>query len=130
MWPNQVSNPGPLALESDAGWGVLSWAEVDWRCRCTKIFAKIFLNLEIYYIVSKKLVDFFFHVMSSQTTLYIAQMQHMYDFLQTLFHTAILGGEETVMKISTKCNRCNLFQTMSELSARLAYCHAYRFCTS
>ena len=37
----------------------------------------------------------------------------MYDFLQTLFHTAILGGEGTVMKISTKCNRCGLFQTIS-----------------
>ena len=46
----------------------------------------------------------------------IAQMQCMYDFLQTLFHTAILGGEGTVMKTSTKCNQCGLFQSMSELS--------------
>ena len=56
-------------------------------------------------------------------TSYIAQMQYMYDSSQTLFHTAILGGEWTVMKISTKCNRCNLFQTMSELSAWPACCH-------
>ena len=27
-------------------------------------------------------------------------MQYMYDSRQTLFHTAILGGEWTVMKIS------------------------------
>ena len=56
----------------------------------------------------------FFHIISPQTTSNIAQMQYMNDFLQTLFH--ILGGERTVMKISTKCNRCDLFQTMSELS--------------
>ena len=61
--------------------------------------------------------------MSSQITSYIAQMQYMYDSSQTLFHTAILGGEWTVMKISTKCNRCDLFQTMSELSAWPACCH-------
>ena len=54
---------------------------------------------------------------------YIAQMQYMYDSSQTLFHTAILGGEWTVMKINTKCNRCNLFQTMSELFAWPACCH-------
>ena len=59
---------------------------------------------------------FFFHIESSQTLSYIAQMQYMYDFLQMLFHTAILSGEGTVMKISTKCNRCDLFQTISELS--------------
>ena len=59
----------------------------------------------------------FFHIVSSQTTSYTAQMQYMYDSSQTLFHKAILGGEWTVMKISTKCNRCDLFQTMSELSA-------------
>ena len=47
----------------------------------------------------------FFHIVSSQTTSYIAQMQYMYDSLQTLFLTAILGGELTVMNISTKCNR-------------------------
>ena len=44
-------------------------------------------------------------------------MQYMYDSSQTLFHMAILGGEWTVMKLSTKCDRCDLFQTMSELSA-------------
>ena len=38
-------------------------------------------------------------------------------------HTAILGGEWTVMKISTKCNRYDLFQTTSELSAWPACCH-------
>ena len=65
----------------------------------------------------------FFHIVSSQTTSYIAQMQYMYDSSQTLFHTAILDGEWTVMKISTICNRCNLFQTMSELSAWPACCH-------
>ena len=59
----------------------------------------------------------FFHIVSSQTMSYIAQMQYMYDFLNTLFHTAILGGEGTIMKISMQCNRCDLFQTMSELSA-------------
>ena len=46
----------------------------------------------------------------------IHQMQYMYDFLQTLLHTAILGGEGTAIKISTKCNWCGLFQTVSELS--------------
>ena len=60
-----------------------------------------------------------FHIVSPQTMPYIAQTQYMYDFLQTLFHTSILGGEGTVMKIDTKCNRCGLFQTMSEL----ACCH-------
>ena len=45
------------------------------------------------------------------------------DSSQMLFHTAILGGEWTVMKISTKCNRCDLLQTMSELSAWPACCH-------
>ena len=57
-----------------------------------------------------------FHIVSPQTMSYIAQMQYMYDFLQTLFRTAILCGEGIVMKISMKCNRCGLFQTMSELS--------------
>ena len=47
---------------------------------------------------------FFFHIVSSQTMSYIAQMQYMYDSSQTLFHMAILGGEWAVMKISTKCN--------------------------
>ena len=37
-------------------------------------------------------------------------MQYMYDSSQTLFHTAILGGEWTVMKISTKCNRAIYFK--------------------
>ena len=77
-------------------------------CRSTKIFAIIFINLEIYYTVPKKLVDFFFHIVSLQTASYVPQMQYMYDCLQTLFHTAILGGEGTVMKISTKCNRCHV----------------------
>ena len=62
----------------------------------TKLFAIIYLNLEIYYIVREKL---------SNITSYIAQTQYMYDSSQTLFHTAILGGEWTVMKISTRCNR-------------------------
>ena len=67
MWLNRVSNPGPLALESDVRWGGgLSWADVDWRCRCTKIF----LNLEIYYIVPKKLVDFFFSMLCPRKQLY------------------------------------------------------------
>ena len=65
---------------------------------------------------NQEIVRIFFHIVSSQTTSYIAQMQNMYGFLQILFHTAILGDEGTVMKISTSCNRCNLFQTMSELS--------------
>ena len=89
---------------------------MNWRCRSTKIFAIVFLNLEIYCIVPKKLGDILFHIVSPQTMSYIAQMQYMYDFLQTLFHTAILGGEGTVMKIRTKCNPCGPFQTMSELS--------------
>ena len=91
---------------------------VNWRCRSTNIFSIIFLNFEIYCIVPKKLGDILFHIVSPQTMLYIVQMQcmYMYDFLQTLFHTAILGGEGTVMKISTKCNRCGLLQSMSELS--------------
>ena len=56
----------------------------------------------------------FYDTVSSQTTSYIAaQMQYMYDFLQTLFHKAILGGEGTLIKVSRKCNRCDLFLTMS-----------------
>ena len=85
-----------------------------------KTICNIYLNLEIYYIVRCQI---FFHIVSSQTTSYIAQMQYMYDSSQTLFHTAILVGEWTVMKISTKCNRCDLFQTMAELSAWPACCH-------
>ena len=76
---------------------------------CNTIF-----KLGNYYIVREKL---------SKTSSYIAQMQYMYDSSQTLFHTAILGGEWTVMKISTKCNRSDLFQTMSELPAWPACCH-------
>ena len=90
---------------------------MNWRCRSTKIFAIIFLNFEICCTVPKKLGDILFHIVSPpQTMSYIAQMQYMYDFLQKLFHTAILGGEGTVMKISMKCNQCGLFQTMLELS--------------
>ena len=63
-----------------------------------------------------KMGDILFHIVSPKTKSYIAQMQYMYDFLQTLFHTAILGGEGTVMKSKYGCNRCGLFQTMSELS--------------
>ena len=80
------------------------------------MFAITFLNLEIYCIVPKKLGDILFHIVSPQTMSYIAQMQYMYDFLQTLFQTAILGGEGTVIKISMKCNRCGLFQTISGVS--------------
>ena len=94
---------------------------MNWCCRSTKIFAIIYLNLEVYNIVREQLSNIF-HIVSSQTTSYIAQMQYMYDSLQT-FHMAILGGEWTVMKISTKCNWCDLFQTMSELSTFPAYCH-------
>ena len=65
----------------------------------------------------REVVEYFFHIVSSQTTSYIAQMQYMYDSSQTLFHTAMIGGEWAVMKISTKCYLCYLFQTMSELSA-------------
>ena len=86
------------------------------RCRSTKICAIILFNFEIDCIVPKKLGDILFHIMSPQTTSYIAQMQYMYDFLQTLFLMAILGGEETVMKINMKCNWCVMFQTISELS--------------
>ena len=71
---------------------------MNWRFRSTKIFAIIFLNFEIYCIVPKKLGDILFHIVSPQTMSYIAQMQYMYDFSQALFHTAILGGEGTVMK--------------------------------
>ena len=60
-----------------------------------KIFAIIFLNFEMYCIVTKKLGDILFHIVSPQTMSYIAQMQYMYDFLQTLFHTAIHGGKGT-----------------------------------
>ena len=60
---------------------------VNWRRRSTKLFAIIYLNLEIYYIVREKLSNIF--IVSSQTTSYIAQMQYMYDSLQMLFHTAI-----------------------------------------
>ena len=89
------------------GEGVLSWAEVDWLCRSTKIFCNnIFKHGNLLHYTQEV----------AQITLYIAQMQYMYDFLQTLFHTAILGDEGTVMKVSTKYNRCDLFQTMSELS--------------
>ena len=70
----------------------------------------------MYCIVPKKLGDILFHIVSPQTMSYIAQMQCMCGFLQTLFHTVILGGEGTVMKISTKCNRCGLFKSMSEFS--------------
>ena len=80
------------------------------------MFAIIFLNFKIYCIVHQKLGDILFHIVFPQTMSYIVQMKYMYGFLQTLFHTAILGGEGTVMKISTKCNRCGLLQTMSELS--------------
>ena len=72
---------------------------------------------------TREVVEYFFHIVSSQTASYIAHMQYMYDSSQTLFHTAILGGEWTVMKLSTKCNRCDLFQTMSGLSAWPACCH-------
>ena len=61
----------------------------------------------------REVVEHVFHIVSSQTMSYIGQMQYMYDSSQKLFHTAILGGEWTVTKISTKCNRCDLFQTMS-----------------
>ena len=64
----------------------------------TKIFAIIFLNLEIYNIVLKKLSSVFFILCPPIQRTYIAQMQYIYDSLQTLFHTAILGGEGTVMK--------------------------------
>ena len=98
------------------GEGVLSWAEVDWLCRSTKIFCNNIFKHENLLHYTQEVGRYFFHVVSSQITLYIAQMQYMYDFLQTLFQTAILGDEGTVMKVSTKYNRCDLFQTMSELS--------------
>ena len=82
---------------------------MNWRCGSTKLFVIIYLNLEIYYIVREKLSNIFSYCVLAKTS-YIAQMQYMYDSSQTLFHTAILGGEWTVMKISTKCNRCDLFQ--------------------
>ena len=56
---------------------------------CNNIF-----NFGNLLVVPKKLVNFFFHIVSSQTTSYVAQMQYMYDFLQTLFHTAILGDDD------------------------------------
>ena len=101
---------------------------MNWRCRSTTIFAIIFLNFEIYCAVPKKLGDILFHIVSPQTMSYIAEMQYMYYLWKTLFHTAILGGEGTVMKISTKCNRCDLFQTMSKLSERLDCSHTDWFC--
>ena len=82
--------------------------------RCYTVILAI--NFEIYCIVPKKLGDILLHIVSQQTMSYIAQMLYMYDFLQKLFHTAILEGDGTVMKISTKCNQRGLFQTMSELS--------------
>ena len=42
-----------------------------------KTICNIYLNLEIYYIVREKLSNIFFHIVSSQTTSYIAQMQYM-----------------------------------------------------
>ena len=71
---------------------------------------------------TREVVEYFFILCPRKTTSYIAQVQYMYDSSQT-FHTAIVGGEWTVMKISTKCSRCDLFQTMSELSAWPACCH-------
>ena len=63
-----------------------------------QVYKNIYNNIFklLYYIVSKKLGNIFFHVLSPQTTSYIAQMQYMCEFLQKLFHTAILGGEGTV----------------------------------
>ena len=63
-----------------------------------QVYVNIFL--EIYHVVPKKLVEFFFtyRIVSSQTRSYMAQKQYMYDILQILFHMAILGGEGTAMK--------------------------------
>ena len=104
---------------------------MNWPCRSTKIFAIVFLIFEIYCIVPKKLGDILFHIVSPQTMSYNAQMQYMYDFLQTLFHTAVLDGKGTVMKISTKCNRCGvsnhvriiLMTSLFAFSCRLAQHH-------
>ena len=57
------------------------------------------------------------------------KQRHTSHRCSTCMTPRILGGEWTVMKISTKCNRCDLFQTMSELSAWPACCHTDRFCT-
>ena len=73
---------------------------------------------------TREVVEYFF-ILCSRKQCHTSQMQYMYDSSQTLFHTAILGGEWTVMKISTKCNRCDLFQALSELSAWPACCHTH-----
>ena len=56
MLPDRVSNPGPLTYEP----GALPIAlRGPARCRSTKLFAIIYLNLEIYYIVREKLSNIF-----------------------------------------------------------------------
>ena len=63
MLPDRVSNPGPLTYESGALPIALrgpAWLVHELALQVYKIFAIIFLDLKIYYIVPKKMVEFFF----------------------------------------------------------------------
>ena len=62
---------------------------INWCCRSAKIICNRIFKLGNLLHSTQESYRFFFHIGSSQTTSYIGQC--MYDFLQTFFHTAILG---------------------------------------
>ena len=57
---------------------------------------------------TREVVEYFF-ILCSRKQRHTSHRCSTCNSSQTLFHAAILGGEWTVMKISTKCNRCDLF---------------------
>ena len=50
---------------------------VNWRCRSTKLFAIIYLNLEIYYIVREKLSNIFSYCVLANNVIHRTDAVHV-----------------------------------------------------
>ena len=50
---------------------------VKWRCRSTKLFAIIYLNLEIYYIVREKLSNIFSYCVLTNNVVHRTDAVHV-----------------------------------------------------
>ena len=143
--------PGTSGSGTDAGWGLRSYtnwpgwwrrgwgwgrlgrgrliescrnkiqsctvSSMNWRCRFTKFFA-IFLTWKFITWYPRTWLKFFF-------ILCPRKQRHTSHRCSTcmISYRNCFTRPSSVMKISTKCNRCDQVQTMSEVSAWLACCH-------
>ena len=59
---------------------------MNWRCRSTKLFAIVYLNLEIYYIVREKLSNIFSHCVLANNVIHRTDAVHVWLHADVVSH--------------------------------------------